>query len=255
MALEHQTWQNATEITPWTHGEVPFYGRWNFNLWINSSAKLTISFQHPLIDANNKSGSLEFSVGGNPDDFFPVTLAFNSTKSFSGIKVRVLIISKRLFVLIWDNSSGSRLCGGWRREPSETFNKHNILCREIRSCLKPGNFHRLHFPYFPTLVPNGGSWEVGVKIYIYDWFWQVDFFSWNNGRRVWQARCKVTPSVTILWWRGHPSFALFVANVIHDYYLLSWRETPERGSRVLKSVKWNDWMRFKLFSTSRSLEP
>merc|ERR1711971_627363 len=36
-------------------------------------------WQHPLIDANNKSGS--------PDDFFPVTLAFNSTKSFSGIKV------------------------------------------------------------------------------------------------------------------------------------------------------------------------
>ena len=52
--------------------------------------KQTISFQHPLIDANNKSGSLEFSVGGNPDDFFPVTLSFNSTKSFSGIKVRVL---------------------------------------------------------------------------------------------------------------------------------------------------------------------
>lgn len=44
-------------------------------------------WQHPLIDANNKSGSLEFSVSGNPDDFFPVTLAFNSTKSFSGIKV------------------------------------------------------------------------------------------------------------------------------------------------------------------------
>jgi len=44
-------------------------------------------WQHTLIDANNKSGSLEFSVGGNPDDFFPVTLGFNSTKSFSGIKV------------------------------------------------------------------------------------------------------------------------------------------------------------------------
>jgi len=44
-------------------------------------------WQHTLIDANNKSGSLEFSVGGNPDDFFPVTLSFNSTKSFSGIKV------------------------------------------------------------------------------------------------------------------------------------------------------------------------
>ena len=47
--------------------------------------------QHTLIDANNKSGSLEFSVGGNPDDFFPVTLGFNSTKSFSGIKVKDIL--------------------------------------------------------------------------------------------------------------------------------------------------------------------
>ena len=44
-------------------------------------------WQHALIDANNKSGSMEFTVSGNPDDFFPVTLGFSSTKSFSGIKV------------------------------------------------------------------------------------------------------------------------------------------------------------------------
>jgi len=44
-------------------------------------------WQHPLIDANNRSGSLEFTVTGNPDDFFPVTVSFNSGKSFSGIKV------------------------------------------------------------------------------------------------------------------------------------------------------------------------
>jgi len=44
-------------------------------------------WQHALIDSNNRSGSLEFSVSGNPDDFFPVSLSFNSCKSFSGIKV------------------------------------------------------------------------------------------------------------------------------------------------------------------------
>jgi len=44
-------------------------------------------WQHTIIDQNNKSGSMEFSVGGNPDDFFPVTVSFNSTKSYSGIKV------------------------------------------------------------------------------------------------------------------------------------------------------------------------
>ena len=44
-------------------------------------------WQHPLIDASNASGSMEFTVGGAPDDFFPVTLSFNSSKTFGGIGV------------------------------------------------------------------------------------------------------------------------------------------------------------------------
>jgi len=44
-------------------------------------------WQHTIIDQNNKSGAMEFSVGGNPDDFFPVTVSFSSNKSYSGIKV------------------------------------------------------------------------------------------------------------------------------------------------------------------------
>merc|ERR1712055_510875 len=44
-------------------------------------------WQHTIIDQNNKSGSMEFSVGGNPDDFFPVTVSFSSSKSYSGINV------------------------------------------------------------------------------------------------------------------------------------------------------------------------
>ena len=31
---------------------------------------------------------MEFSVGGNPDDFFPVTLEFTSSKSYSGIALQ-----------------------------------------------------------------------------------------------------------------------------------------------------------------------
>ena len=31
-------------------------------------------WQYPVIDAKNKSGSMEFSVAGNPDDFFTVTI-------------------------------------------------------------------------------------------------------------------------------------------------------------------------------------
>jgi len=44
-------------------------------------------WQHPVIDAQNMSGSIEFSVAGCPDDFFPVTMSFNSPKSYSGIGV------------------------------------------------------------------------------------------------------------------------------------------------------------------------
>jgi hypothetical protein len=44
-------------------------------------------WQHPVIDASNKRGSMEFSVSGNPDDFFPVTLSFTSTKPYSGIGI------------------------------------------------------------------------------------------------------------------------------------------------------------------------
>ena len=44
-------------------------------------------WQLPMIDAKNKTGSMEFSCSGNPDDFFPVQVAFFSKKSYSGIEV------------------------------------------------------------------------------------------------------------------------------------------------------------------------
>eukprot|EP00096_Caligus_rogercresseyi_P002137 TRINITY_DN1402_c0_g1_i1.p1 TRINITY_DN1402_c0_g1~~TRINITY_DN1402_c0_g1_i1.p1 ORF type:complete len:547 (+),score=176.22 TRINITY_DN1402_c0_g1_i1:62-1642(+) len=44
-------------------------------------------WQLPLIDESNKSGMMEFSVGGQPDDFFPVSVSFYSKKLFSGIQV------------------------------------------------------------------------------------------------------------------------------------------------------------------------
>ncbi|XP_071806674.1 coatomer subunit delta-like [Asterias amurensis] len=41
----------------------------------------------PVIDSGNKSGSLEFSIAGHPDDFFPVTVNFISQKSYCDIQV------------------------------------------------------------------------------------------------------------------------------------------------------------------------
>jgi len=53
----------------------------------HDTRKGALLWQHAVIDAQNKSGSMEFTANGNPDDFFPVTMSFNSTKSFSDIKV------------------------------------------------------------------------------------------------------------------------------------------------------------------------
>ena len=44
-----------------------------------------------MIDASNKTGSMEFACGGNADDFFPVRVSFYSKKSYSDIQVRTPI--------------------------------------------------------------------------------------------------------------------------------------------------------------------
>ena len=55
--------------------------------YTHDTRRQQLLWQHTVIDQNNKTGAMEFSCGGNPDDFFPVTVAFTSTKSYSGIKV------------------------------------------------------------------------------------------------------------------------------------------------------------------------
>ena len=55
--------------------------------YTHDTRKGALLWQHPVIDATNKSGSMEFSVSGSPDDFFPVTLSFTSTKPYSGIGI------------------------------------------------------------------------------------------------------------------------------------------------------------------------
>jgi len=53
----------------------------------HDTRKQQLLWQHTIIDQNNKTGSMEFSCGGNPDDFFPVSVSFTSSKSYSGIQV------------------------------------------------------------------------------------------------------------------------------------------------------------------------
>ena len=55
--------------------------------YTHDTRKQQLLWQHTIIDGNNKTGSMEFSCGGNPDDFFPVSVSFTSSKSYSGIQV------------------------------------------------------------------------------------------------------------------------------------------------------------------------
>jgi len=41
----------------------------------------------PVVDVNNKTGSLEFSIAGQPDDFFPVNVSFVSKGNYCDIQV------------------------------------------------------------------------------------------------------------------------------------------------------------------------
>jgi hypothetical protein len=46
----------------------------------------------PIIDASNKSGSLEFSATASPGDFFPLQINFVSKKSYADLTVRLEIV-------------------------------------------------------------------------------------------------------------------------------------------------------------------
>jgi len=53
----------------------------------HDSRKNILEWRLPVIDASNKSGSMEFTVTGHTNDFFPVNVSFVSKKSFCDIEV------------------------------------------------------------------------------------------------------------------------------------------------------------------------
>ena len=56
-----------------------------------------LEWQLPVIDESNKSGAMEFSIPGHPDDFFPINVSFGSTRSFCDIKVSLLLFTYNTF--------------------------------------------------------------------------------------------------------------------------------------------------------------
>lgn len=57
-------------------------GEYNFD-----SRKSVLQWNLAVIDANNESGSMEFSIAGHPDDFFPVNVNFISKNSYCDLQV------------------------------------------------------------------------------------------------------------------------------------------------------------------------
>ena len=45
----------------------------------------------PMVDASNKTGTLEFGAVGSPEAFFPVNVAFSANKPFCDITVSTVV--------------------------------------------------------------------------------------------------------------------------------------------------------------------
>ncbi|XP_065055844.1 coatomer subunit delta-like [Rhopilema esculentum] len=56
--------------------------------------KSMLDWQLPVIDASNSQGSLEFSMAGHPDDFYPINVSFYSQKTICKLQVLDILNSE-----------------------------------------------------------------------------------------------------------------------------------------------------------------
>eukprot|EP00118_Oscarella_pearsei_P025623 m.308488 g.308488 ORF g.308488 m.308488 type:complete len:525 (+) comp44087_c0_seq1:74-1648(+) len=61
----------------------------------HESKKGLLNWSIPLIDVNNKSGSLEFTIPGRQDDFFPINVYFVSPKSLCDLHITEVTHTER----------------------------------------------------------------------------------------------------------------------------------------------------------------
>ena len=61
--------------------------------YYHDTRKNILEWRLSVIDEDNKTGSLEFSIPGQPDDFFPVNVNFVSKKSYCDIVVSSILSS------------------------------------------------------------------------------------------------------------------------------------------------------------------
>ena len=81
-AVEYAEWlvNAADAITDW-HGE-------GDERWLGWRRDGVLEWSIPLLNAENAEGNIELSVsGGSNDEFFPVSVNFNSTGTYAGLKI------------------------------------------------------------------------------------------------------------------------------------------------------------------------
>ncbi|XP_064651344.1 coatomer subunit delta-like [Lineus longissimus] len=56
------------------------------------SRKNLLEWRHAVIDGSNKTGAMEFSMGGHPDDFYPINVTFYSKKSYCDMEIQDVLM-------------------------------------------------------------------------------------------------------------------------------------------------------------------
>lgn len=85
----------------------------------HDSRRNTLEWCLPVIDAKNKSGSLEFSIAGQPNDFFPVQVSFISKKNYCNIQVPPILLES----LYGESGKTDAIYVAWLRGKSRTPEK------------------------------------------------------------------------------------------------------------------------------------
>lgn len=117
----------------------------------HDSRKNILEWCLPVIDENNKSGSLEFSIAGRPNDFFPVNVSFVSKRNYSNIEVScsvwdispVVILMMKLKKkkshekqISFPVTVGGQSDPGRRGQPGEILHWDFLCCRQVWDTLK-----------------------------------------------------------------------------------------------------------------------
>ncbi|XP_046853319.1 coatomer subunit delta-like [Xenia sp. Carnegie-2017] len=88
LQLEEMELKDVTISIPLPHGVgAPVVGDIEGDYHYDHKRSL-LEWQLPVIDESNKSGSVEFTMPGHPDDFFPINVSFGSSKSFCDLKIK-----------------------------------------------------------------------------------------------------------------------------------------------------------------------